>query len=192
LFIQWVRVRVRVRVHPKKTLALTLALNLILTLTLALTPTPPQVLRSVGLTPHFLACRSEKPLEEGTKEKLSQFCHVPPEHIIAMHDLSNIWHVPLLLRSQLMERSMLRTLGLPPPSQDIDLSAWEERAQNWDKFKRTCKIAMVGKVSRVRVVSPNPSAAERRRPLYYCGITAHQCRSRWSGRKSEPAAVCVC
>jgi CTP synthase (UTP-ammonia lyase) len=145
-------------------------LNLLSNAELAACPTPPQVLRSVGLTPHFLACRSEKPLEEGTKEKLSQFCHVPPEHIIAMHDLSNIWHVPLLLRNQLMERSMLKTLGLPPPVEDIDLSAWEERAQNWDKFKRVCKIAMVGKVRVQRAqdrVESGPSAAEKQLHLIY-------------------------
>jgi CTP synthase len=70
------------------------------------------VLRSVGLTPHFLACRSEKPLEEGTKQKLSQFCHVPPEHIIAMHDLSNIWHVPLLLRKQVRRPTAMEKLRI--------------------------------------------------------------------------------
>jgi hypothetical protein len=43
-----------------------------------------------------------------------------------------------------MEKSLLKTLGLPPPA-SIDLSSWEERAHNWDTFKRVCNIAMVGK-----------------------------------------------
>eukprot|EP00241_Pyramimonas_parkeae_P015471 CAMPEP_0114323128 /NCGR_PEP_ID=MMETSP0059-20121206/27679_1 /TAXON_ID=36894 /ORGANISM="Pyramimonas parkeae, Strain CCMP726" /LENGTH=549 /DNA_ID=CAMNT_0001451321 /DNA_START=156 /DNA_END=1805 /DNA_ORIENTATION=- len=102
-----------------------------------------QVLRSTGLVPHFLACRSQEPLDNTTKEKMSQFCHVPKDHIITMHDLSNIWHVPLLLKAQGAHKAILQQLNKPPV--DIDLSSWDERANNWDKFENVCKIAMVGK-----------------------------------------------
>ncbi|THU68430.1 hypothetical protein C4D60_Mb08t03810 [Musa balbisiana] len=54
-------------------------------------------LRALGLTPNILACRSAKPLEENVKEKLSQFCHVPVSNIVTLHDVTNIWHIPLLL-----------------------------------------------------------------------------------------------
>lgn len=55
-------------------------------------------LRGLGLIPNILACRSTTALEQNVKEKLSQFCHVPAENIITLYDVSNIWHVPLLLR----------------------------------------------------------------------------------------------
>ncbi|KAI0511482.1 hypothetical protein KFK09_012112 [Dendrobium nobile] len=51
-------------------------------------------LRALGLTPDLLACRSAQPLREGTKEKLSQFCHVPVSNILNIHDvpISGISH----------------------------------------------------------------------------------------------------
>ncbi|XP_059076760.1 uncharacterized protein LOC131876020 [Cryptomeria japonica] len=58
-------------------------------------------LRGLGLTPHLLACRSAQALEENVKDKLSQFCHVPGGNILNIYDVSNIWHVPLLLRVDL-------------------------------------------------------------------------------------------
>ncbi|GLJ49765.1 hypothetical protein SUGI_1056720 [Cryptomeria japonica] len=58
-------------------------------------------LQRLGLTPHLLACRSAQALEENVKDKLSQFFHVLAGHILNIYDVSNIWHVPLLLRVDL-------------------------------------------------------------------------------------------
>ncbi|VAH23181.1 unnamed protein product [Triticum turgidum subsp. durum] len=55
-------------------------------------------LRGLGLMPDILACRSTQPLEENVKLKLSQFCQVPVSNIVNLHDVTNIWHIPLLLR----------------------------------------------------------------------------------------------
>lgn len=52
-----------------------------------------QVLRSLGLQPHMLACRSTDPLEPGVRDKLALFCQVPPDSVLGMHDVSNIWQV---------------------------------------------------------------------------------------------------
>jgi CTP synthase len=69
-------------------------------------------LRSLGLTPNILACRSTKALEENVKTKLSQFCHVPEVNIVTLYDVPNIWHVPLLLRDQKAHEAILRELNL--------------------------------------------------------------------------------
>ncbi|KAL5560041.1 hypothetical protein UlMin_036252 [Ulmus minor] len=69
-------------------------------------------LRALGLTPDLLACRSSQPLLENTKVKLSQLCHVPAGNILNIHDVSNIWHVPLLLRNQNAHDTILRQLNL--------------------------------------------------------------------------------
>jgi CTP synthase len=52
-----------------------------------------QVLRSMGLQPHMLACRSSEPLEGGVRDKLALFCQVPPDSVLGMHDVTNIWQV---------------------------------------------------------------------------------------------------
>ena len=47
----------------------------------------------MGLQPHMLACRSSEPLEGGVRDKLALFCQVPPDSVLGMHDVTNIWQV---------------------------------------------------------------------------------------------------
>lgn len=54
-------------------------------------------LRGLGLSPDLIVCRSEKPIGLEVKEKISNFCHVAPDQVICIHDLSSIYHVPLLM-----------------------------------------------------------------------------------------------
>ncbi|CAM8994576.1 unnamed protein product [Rhodiola kirilowii] len=102
-------------------------------------------LRALGLTPHLLACRSAQPLLHNTKEKLSQFCHVPASNILNIHDVPNIWHVPLLLKNQKAHQAILKQLNLVNVAVTPDLQEWTERAKNFDNLSKTVKIAMVGK-----------------------------------------------
>ena len=102
-----------------------------------------QVLRSLGLAPHMLACRSQDKLEDNVKEKLALFCNVGSPHILTLHDVSNIWHVPLIMRDQGAVDSILNILQLPPRTPDLD--GWANRAQRWDTITSRVAIAMVGK-----------------------------------------------
>lgn len=102
-------------------------------------------LRALGLTPHLLACRSAQPLLDTTKEKLSQFCHVPAENILNIHDVPNIWHVPLLLRNQNAHCAIMRQLNLLDVAAPPDLQEWTNRAQTFDNLTNSVRIAMVGK-----------------------------------------------
>ena len=102
-----------------------------------------QCLRSLGLMPHLLACRTADHLEAGVKAKLALFCHVPESHILNLHDVSNIWHVPLIMHSQGCMGAILSCLQLP--ASEPDLGAWGSRARRWDSLTVTCTIAMVGK-----------------------------------------------
>ncbi|KAF8006650.1 hypothetical protein BT93_K0836 [Corymbia citriodora subsp. variegata] len=102
-------------------------------------------LRALGLTPHLLACRSAQPLLENTKEKLSQFCHVPIGNILNIHDVPNIWHVPLLLRNQNVHTSILNQLGLASIASPPNLQDWTRRAENFDNLTNSVRIALVGK-----------------------------------------------
>jgi CTP synthase len=59
-----------------------------------------KILREAGLKPDLLMCRSEKVIDEATRKKLSLFCQVRPEFVISLHDVSNLYRVPLLLADQ--------------------------------------------------------------------------------------------
>ncbi|KAL3520424.1 hypothetical protein ACH5RR_018573 [Cinchona calisaya] len=102
-------------------------------------------LRSLGLMPNILACRSTTKLEENVKEKLSRFCHVPLENIITLYDVSNIWHVPLLLRDQKAHEAILKVLNLKGVACEPALEEWTSRAELCDMLHEPVRIAMVGK-----------------------------------------------
>nr|XP_023923510.1 CTP synthase-like [Quercus suber] len=102
-------------------------------------------LRALGLTPHLLACRSAQPLLENTKEKLSQFCHVPAGNILNIHDVPNIWHVPLLLRNQNAHLSILKQLNLLGFATTPALQDWTRMAETFDNLNESVRIALVGK-----------------------------------------------
>ncbi|TKY52476.1 CTP synthase [Spatholobus suberectus] len=102
-------------------------------------------LRALGLTPHLLTSRSAEPLLESTKDKLSKFCHVPIENILNIHDVPNIWHIPLLLRNQNAHHSILQQLNLLSQATPPDLQQWTEMAETYDNLTESVRIAMVGK-----------------------------------------------
>ncbi|CAM6111096.1 unnamed protein product [Calypogeia fissa] len=106
-------------------------------------------LRALGLTPDLMAIRSAKPLEDATRSKISQFCHIPAASILNIYDVSNIWHIPLLLRDQNAHMAVLKKFNLlngevPRPK----LDEWNKMAEESDKLLLPVKIAMVGKYTR--------------------------------------------
>ncbi|KAF5741543.1 CTP synthase [Tripterygium wilfordii] len=86
-----------------------------------------------------------KPLLDSTKEKLSQFCHVAAENILNIHDVPNIWHVPLLLRNQNAHYSILKQLNLHSIATPPELQSWTKMAETFDNLTDSVRIAMVGK-----------------------------------------------
>ncbi|KAG6483691.1 hypothetical protein ZIOFF_060343 [Zingiber officinale] len=102
-------------------------------------------LRGLGLTPNILACRSVKPLEGNVKEKLSQFCHVPVSNIVTLHDVSNIWHIPLLLKKQKAHEALIEVLQLKGFAKEPQLDEWTRRANICDTLQDPVRIVMVGK-----------------------------------------------
>nr|KYP32365.1 CTP synthase [Cajanus cajan] len=115
-------------------------------------------LRGLGLTPNLLACRSSKELADNVKEKLSQFCHVPPciysqeklfhlqsSSILTLYDVPNIWHIPLLLRDQKAHEAILKTLNLRGVAAEPNFKDWIATTKVYEKFHESVRIAMVGK-----------------------------------------------
>jgi len=102
-------------------------------------------LRSVGIAPNALICRSGEALEESTKEKLALFCQVPKEHVLAVHDVSNIYHVPLLLHQQGAHTIIERLLKVKFPFSEARLGPWNAMAKRVDTAEKVVQIALVGK-----------------------------------------------
>ena len=103
-------------------------------------------LRAVGLSPDIIICRSKDPIEFRSREKISVFCHVRPSHVLCIYEVSNIYHVPLILADQglhlnLMEQLHLEGRILLSPK----LDEWRALADAVDHFTTSVKIALVGK-----------------------------------------------
>ena len=104
-----------------------------------------QNLRAAGLSPDFLVCRSTQPMSMGTKRKLALFCHVPAEHCLGVHDLSNIYRVPLLLHAQGVTKNTLARLGLAERPNKRMWNEWRSLAELVDSLDIPVTIAVVGK-----------------------------------------------
>ncbi|KAE8906018.1 CTP synthase 1 [Phytophthora fragariae] len=102
-------------------------------------------LRSAGLSPDVIICRSSTELEPSTKAKIGMFCQVPANHVLSVHDVSNIYHVPLLLSKQGAASILMSKLQLMDRFCEPDLEAWSAMAHRVDSFEKMCKIALVGK-----------------------------------------------
>ncbi|THU65056.1 hypothetical protein C4D60_Mb01t33110 [Musa balbisiana] len=104
-----------------------------------------QGLRGLGLAPDILACQSTKALDENIKEKLSRFCHVPVADIITLNDVTNIWHIPLLLGEQKAHEAIIKLLNLQGIAKELALEEWTSRARTYDTLHDPVRIVMVGK-----------------------------------------------
>nr|XP_043632088.1 CTP synthase-like isoform X2 [Erigeron canadensis] len=102
-------------------------------------------LRSLGMTPNILACRSTMELDVNVKEKLSRFCHVPLENIVSLYDVPNIWHIPSLMRDQKAHEAILKALNLLSVVCKPALENWTTMAQRCDMLQEPVVVAMVGK-----------------------------------------------
>ena len=109
-------------------------------------------LRGLGLTPDLIACRSTLPLETSVREKISMYCHVPPDHVISVHDCESTYHVPLLLEEQNLLRFIHQKLELGNIVGDYKLDSeywtgWNRWLSSYElaKGKEQLKIGVVGK-----------------------------------------------
>ncbi len=100
-------------------------------------------LRSIGIQPDILVCRSQKPLSSGLKHKISEFCDVPEESVINSRDASSIYEVPLLLEQEGLAQQTLDLLQLE--KREPDLSGWQNLVTRMNSPEREIEIAIVGK-----------------------------------------------
>ncbi|MDA8774587.1 CTP synthase [Opitutales bacterium] len=101
-------------------------------------------LREIGIQPDILVCRTEQPITEEIREKISLFCSVKKEAVIEEQDVNHsIYELPHMLKKERLDELVISILGLdaPPPKQDD----WEEVVHRLLNPKHKIKIGMVGK-----------------------------------------------
>uniref|UniRef100_A0A2I2ZWD0 CTP synthase n=1 Tax=Gorilla gorilla gorilla TaxID=9595 RepID=A0A2I2ZWD0_GORGO len=110
-----------------------------------------RALRGLGLSPDLIVCRSSTPIEMAVKEKISMFCHVNPEQVICIHDVSSTYRVPVLLEEQGIVKYFKERLHLPiGDSASNLLFKWRNMADRYERLQKICSIALVGKYTKLR------------------------------------------
>ncbi len=101
-------------------------------------------LREIGIQPQVVLLRSELPVEEDARDKISMFCNVPSEAVIECRDVPHsIYELPLYLHEEKLDDIVCDRLGLP--KKKPDLKAWQEFVWHVIDPSHETKIAVVGK-----------------------------------------------
>ena len=101
-------------------------------------------MRSIGITPDIIVCRTEHRISDEMRYKLALFCDIDAEAVIHNYTAASIYQVPLMLEQQGMDRIVMEKLSLP--ERDKDLSEWRAMVEKILKpHERNATIAIVGK-----------------------------------------------
>lgn len=100
-------------------------------------------LRSIGIQPDILICRSEQPLSSVDRAKIALFTNVEKEGVISLEDAQSIYQIPMLLHAQGLDEIVVKKLGLSV--QPADLHAWQQVVAMQAIQTMAVKIAVVGK-----------------------------------------------
>lgn len=101
-------------------------------------------LREIGIAPHVIACRCERPLEKEVRQKIALFCNVPYEAVIEAKDVDHsIYEMPLMLQRERMDDLVCRLLHLDVPT--ADMRPWQEIIRKLIAPAHRVRIAVVGK-----------------------------------------------
>ena len=105
-------------------------------------------LRSIGISPDILVCRSEVPIPLKEKEKIALFCNVDKKNIIAANDLETIYEAPLAFFNEGLDEAVLQVLKLTSKKKP-NLSIWNDVSSRYRTSEGSVKIAVVGKYTKL-------------------------------------------
>jgi CTP synthase len=100
-------------------------------------------LRSLGIVPDAIVCRSDRPIGRGLKEKISLLCDVPIEAVVSAVDADSIYEVPLVLHEEGLDNYLAHHLRLREARHD--LAEWRALVDRIERATSPVTIAMVGK-----------------------------------------------
>ncbi|MFM8826362.1 MAG: CTP synthase, partial [Actinomycetota bacterium] len=99
-------------------------------------------LRSRGIQPDVIVCRSEEPLSDGLKRKISNMCDVDVRAVINAADARNIYELPLILHEEGLDGFVCDLLRIDG---EVDLTSWESLVAQVDASTRPVRIGLIGK-----------------------------------------------
>lgn len=100
-------------------------------------------LRSIGIQPDILVCRTERPLTKEMKEKLALFCDVDAGAVIENMTASTIYEVPLMMKEEGLDRIAMEKLNMDYVP--VNMDAWEQMVYKINNPAKKVKVAVVGK-----------------------------------------------
>ncbi len=100
-------------------------------------------LRSIGIQPDILICRSEQAISVADRAKIALFTNVEKEGVISLEDASSIYQIPMILHEQQLDELVVRKFGLDV--KPADLSEWQHVVEMQAMQDMTIKVAIVGK-----------------------------------------------
>ena len=100
-------------------------------------------LRSIGIQPDVIVCRTQKPLNCEIKEKIGLFCNVEARQVVQNLDADNLYEVPMMLKNEGLDDLVIEKLKLNCEQADMD--EWYQMVEHMKSLKKKVKIALVGK-----------------------------------------------
>ncbi|WP_152193076.1 CTP synthase [Georgenia satyanarayanai] len=100
-------------------------------------------LRSIGIQPDAIVCRTDRELPEGVKGKIALMCDVDREAVVECRDASSIYEIPAVLHREGLDAYVVRRLNVP--FRDVDWSDWDDLLQRVRKPRHRVEVALVGK-----------------------------------------------
>ncbi|TLM68101.1 MAG: CTP synthase, partial [Actinobacteria bacterium] len=100
-------------------------------------------LRSIGIQPDFIVCRSDRPIDAGIRRKIALFCDVDPKAVVSAQDARSIYEVPLRLREQGLDEMVIERMKLECGAPDM--AEWERFVAHSASLADSVDIALVGK-----------------------------------------------
>ena len=100
-------------------------------------------LRSAGIQPHAIVCRSNEPISDALERKISRLSNVPFEGVVNAPDASSLYEIPLLLNEEGLDSYICDSLGLDNP--EPDLEDWRALVSRVASATSTVKIGLIGK-----------------------------------------------
>ncbi|WP_084392468.1 CTP synthase [Nocardiopsis listeri] len=100
-------------------------------------------LRSIGIQPDAIVCRSDRPITQSLKSKISLMCDVDEAGVVSTPDAPSIYDIPKVLHREGLDAYVVRRLGMP--FRDVDWTEWDELLRRVHQPDHEVTIAMVGK-----------------------------------------------
>jgi CTP synthase len=102
-------------------------------------------LRSRGIQPDVIVCRSDRLISEDLKRKISLLCDVPIEAVVSAIDARNIYEIPLVIHEEGLDTYVLRLLRFSEEEHPLDLTDWERLVAQVDTATRPVRMGIIGK-----------------------------------------------